>query len=308
MLPDDGDLGDPLPHHPAELVLRGDAIGLVLAGSRTPCRRRGAHLHHAEVLEVARHRRLGRATPSRASRSSSCGWLVDRLLRRSAWRSSCWRATLAAHGAAAPSEEAPARAAGRVHAVVALPEHAAAGPSITSAGDLEPAVRRQAVHEHGVRPRPRHQRVVHREAPERLLRARPSRPPGPSTSTCRCGRRRRRPPPRSARHTCCIDGTAPSSVDPCELGVGRLEPGRAARSATCAPSITQTSASERETLLKSPTQATVRPASGPNSDHRQHVGERLQRVARGRYSMLTIGTSATAAIRSSSRGRTPAPR
>ena len=54
------DLGHPLGHDPAELVLRRDAVGLVLRDGVDALPRRDPDLHRAEVLQVAGHGGLRR--------------------------------------------------------------------------------------------------------------------------------------------------------------------------------------------------------------------------------------------------------
>ena len=74
-LPRVGHLGHPLAEHPAQVVVRGEPLGLVLGDGVGQVAARQPHLHRAEVLEVARHGRLrgGDARRRRAARRAAAG-------------------------------------------------------------------------------------------------------------------------------------------------------------------------------------------------------------------------------------------
>ncbi len=80
MLPDTRDLGHPFAEHPAELVGRGDAVGLDRRQGVHGLPAGGADLDHAELVEVARHRRLRRAHALVGEQLEQLRLVADRLL------------------------------------------------------------------------------------------------------------------------------------------------------------------------------------------------------------------------------------
>ena len=85
-LADDRDLGHPLPHHPPEVVLGREARRLVLGDRVHGVAAGHAHLHRAEVLEVARDGGLRRGDALARQQVEQLRLARDRLLARSAWR------------------------------------------------------------------------------------------------------------------------------------------------------------------------------------------------------------------------------
>ena len=97
---------------------------------------------------------------------------------------------------------------------------------------------------------------------ERLAPVDASGPPGPSSTRCRC-RRRRRPRPRRGgrRRSCRVAARRP---DPVEVDVGEAVPGGVRQAELDAEQTARRCASERATLLASPTKAIVRSSSRPS--------------------------------------------
>ena len=130
------DLGDPLAHHPPQLLERRQPVGRELGDGVHGLAARHAHLHRPEVVEIARHGGLRRRDPfaRRADRRAGAGWSpraapISRAIV-------CWRWTLLIT-VATPSRNASApRAAWR--RLWPCWNTALCGPSITSAVTSSP--------------------------------------------------------------------------------------------------------------------------------------------------------------------------
>ena len=260
---------------------------------------RHAHLDGTEILEVARHGRLGGgdALRRRAARRAAAGWSPG--AARSDGRSSVdvGPCSSGLRPSRAPTRKASA-ARGGVEAVVALLEHDALRAVDHVGRDLEPAVGGQAVHEH---------------------RRRDRRAPSSRLSTVKPSNARRR---ASLSSSCPIDthvsvwtAWAPATASIGRVAPARPMPPRAGRSARARPA--------------SGSKPGGQPEPDVHAEHRRHLGQRAGDVVvvadvgdglagRGRrgtaasssasasacsgcdrsLSMLTTGTLAAAANRS----------
>ena len=253
----------------------------------------------AELVEVARHRRLRRPRcPRRPSSSSSCGWLVTGVLADAAGRSPAGAATLVAHASRRrPDEEGEQRRGRR-------------GGGCGPAGTPGCAARRSR------RPATSSPRYAGRQCMN-TASARPraisaSSTVNPSNACARCAFSSSWPidthvsactasAPVTASAGRCDASTSPrrAAASRSSSASSASKPGGQAN-ATCAPSIARDlgRASGRRCCSRRPRRR-VRPASEPSACSIVSASASACSGWARSDSRLTIGTSATAAMRSS---------